>query len=270
MREFVFYPEGNEESSVKAWIHDHQGSKEIKQRAYPAIVICPGGGYEMLSDREAEIVAEPFYAAGYNTFVLRYSLKEKASGFRPLGQLAATVAQIRKNAEEWFTKEDRIVVSGFSAGGHLAGSLGVLFNKPEVLTQFENKELIRPNAMILCYPVITSDEYAHAGSIERASGAAKGTERYRWFGLDQHVDAQTPPTFLWHTAQDELVPVENSLKMAEALSKAKVPFEFHVFPKGPHGMSTCTEEVDTPSAHNARWVQWSIQWLQELWKIAQN
>lgn len=92
----------------------------------------------------------------------------------------------------------------------------------------------------------------------------KVVKKYQWFGLDKHVDEQTPPTFLRHTAADELVPVENSLKMAAALSKAKVPFELHVFPQGGHGMSVCTEEVGTPSEYNGRWVPFRIAWLNRL------
>ena len=88
----------------------------------------------------------------------------------------------------------------------------------------------------------------------------------RWFGLDRHVDKDTPPTFLWHTAEDNAVPVENSLKMASALSAARIPFELHVFPHGDHGLSVCTEEVGTPNDYNARWVEWSIQWLHSLSK----
>lgn len=266
MRFIEFVPEGQENCSVKGWIHDYQGSGEIPQKAYPAVLICPGGAYEMVSDREGEPVAVPFYAAGYNTFVLDYSVKDQAKGFKPLCQLAAAICQIRKNAELWHTLPDQIAVCGFSAGGHLAASLGVLFNEPEFLEVFGSTEKVRPDAMILCYPVITADEFAHVMSIENVSGAKKGEPQYEWFGLDKHVDDQTPPVFLWHTAEDTCVPVENTLKMAMKLSEAKVPFELHVFPEGSHGMSVCTEEVESLSKYNARWTKWSIAWLKELWK----
>jgi len=174
------------------------------------------------------------------------------------------VAHVRKNARKWNVDPDKVVVCGFSAGGHLAGSMGTLFNEERFLKAFDRDEHIRPDAMVLCYPVITADEYAHVGSIETVSGADKGSPDYEWFGLDQHVDAQTPPAFLWHTASDDCVPVENSLKMAAALSAAKVPFELHVFPDGAHGMSTCTREVGTYNPYNARWVEWSIKWLNRL------
>lgn len=264
MKQFEFIPEGYKGCSVKACLHYHNGSKEIAQKDYPAVIICPGGAYENVSDREAEPVAVPFFAAGYNTYILRYSVGTLAGGFRPLCQLAATISEIRKHASEWYTIPDKIAVCGFSAGGHLAASLGVLFNKSEFLKIYETSENIRPDALILSYPVITADEFAHVMSIENVSGAKEGSKQYQWFGLERHVDKDTPPTFLWHTAEDSGVPVENSLKMAAALSAAKIPFELHIFPKGEHGMSICTEEVGTASEYNARWVEWCIKWLKSL------
>ena len=122
-------------------------------------------------------------------------------------------------------------------------------------------ECIRPNAMILAYPVILADAYVNEGSLACVSGAGKGSPEYLYFGLDKHVDAKTPPAFLWHTAEDTCVPVENSLYFALALSKEKIPFELHVFPEGSHGMSVCTKEVGTGDAYNGRWVEWSVRWL---------
>ena len=102
----------------------------------------------------------------------------------------------------------------------------------------------------------------------RVSGDPDCGENYRWFGLAQHVGEHTPPTFLWHTAEDKGVPVENSLKMAMALSKAKVPFEYHVFPKGGHGIATCTREVGSEYVYNRRWVQLCKDWLNDLFDFA--
>lgn len=267
MRIFEFVPEDTAGCSVKAWIHDQNGSKSVKQRIHPAVIICPGGGYMHVSDREAEPVAKKYFASGYNTYILTYSVGDGAKNFAPLSQLAAAMAYVRKNADAWFTEKNKIAVCGFSAGGHLAASLGTLFNEERFLAVFGRNEEIRPDAMVLGYPVITADEFAHRGSIESVSGAKMGDEEYAWFGLDQHVDTQTPPTFLWHTAEDKSVPVENSLKMCMALSAAKVPFEYHVLPKGGHGMSVCTEEVGTADAYNARWVEWSIAWLNKLFQF---
>lgn len=259
MKTFEFIPEGVQDCVVRACLHT--GQRDVKQRMHPAIIICPGGAYEGVSEREAEPVAKLYLAAGYNTFILEYATKEKAKNFKPLCQLAATIAHIRKYSEEWFTEQYKIAVAGFSAGGHLAASLGTLFNKKEFLDIFGREDNIRPDAMILGYPVITSDQYTHVGSLEKISGAKEGSKEFAWFGLDKHVDTQTPPTFLVHTSEDEIVPVENSLKMACALSAVKIPFELHILPKGVHGMSVCNEEVGSLCEYNGRWVEWSIKWL---------
>lgn len=264
MKIFEFVPEGTRECKVTAWIHMDHTSPEMAERMRPVMIICPGGGYGYVSDREAEPVAKSYFAAGYHTFILRYAIGEKAKNFYPLCQLASTIAHVRKYADEWKVAKDKIAVSGFSAGGHLACSSGTLFNTKEFLQVFGREDDIRPDAMVLCYPVITADEYANVGSIQNVSGYPAGSPEYYWFGLDKHVDAQTPPTFLWHTAEDTCVPVENSLKMAAALSKEKIPFELHVLPKGNHGMSVCTQTVGSDYEYNARWVDWSIKWLNQL------
>ena len=142
-----------------------------------------------------------------------------------------------------------------------------IMNYPRFLEKYAGSNDIRPDAMILSYPVITSDEFAHVGSIENVSADKNGGDTYNWFGLDQRVDAQTPPTFLWHTAEDEVVPVENSLKMALALSGAGVPFEMHIFPFGGHGMSVCNRTVGRISEHNAQWVDLCINWLRMTFQI---
>ena len=265
MKTFDFIPEGVKDCSVKAYIHGQIDSATVPPRVLPAIIVCPGGGYQFVSDREAEPVALPYFAAGYNIFVLTYSVgKEGAKNFNPLCQLAATIAHIRKNADEWSVAKNKIAVCGFSAGGHLAASLGVLYNNKRFLDVFGRQDDIRPDAMILSYPVIVADEYAHVGSVEHVSGAKAGSDEYKWFDLAQHVSSSTPPAFLWHTANDGSVPVENSLQMCAALSKAKVPFEYHVLPEGRHGLSVCTKAVGTPYPYNARWLEWSIVWLNRV------
>lgn len=264
MKIFEFIPEGTTDCKVTAWIHTKYKVREIPDCMRPAMIVCPGGGYGCISDIEAEPVAMSYYVAGYNTFVLHYSVGSDAKNFKPLCQLASTILHVRKYAEDWMIAQDKIAVSGFSAGGHLAGSSGTLIHTEEFKKAFGREGEICPNAMVLGYPVITADEYAHVWSMERVSGHPIGSMEYAWFGLDNHVHEQTPPTFLWHTATDTSVPVENSLKMAAALSRAKIPFELHVLPEGAHGMSVCTEEVGAFSEYNGRWIEWSIQWLNKL------
>lgn len=264
MKYFDFVPEGAADCQVTAYL---QTEVEGQLTARPAVIICPGGGYVMVSEREAEPVGKEYFAAGYHVFILTYSVEERAKDFGPLIQLAAAMAHVRKHAQEWHVDAGKICVCGFSAGAHLAASLGTLYKEEKFLAAFGRQEKIRPDAMLLGYPVITADEYAHVGSIEHVSGAAEGSEEYAWFGLDRHVDSQTPPAFLWHTAADDCVPVENSLKFCGALSAAKVPFELHIFPEGGHGMSVCTEEVFTPDSYNRRWVKWSIEWLNKVFSF---
>ena len=261
MKYFTFTPDGVENCRVTAMLQTGLVNEMRNDKTYPAIVICPGGGYGFVSEREAEPVGRPYFAAGYHVFILYYSVGVRAKDFEPLKQAAATIAHIRAHAKEWKVEEDHIAVCGFSAGGHLAASTGTLYNTPEFQAAWGRNENIRPDAMVLCYPVITADEFAHQGSIENVSASAVGTEQYRFFGLDNHVDTDTPPTFLWHTASDGGVPVENSLKMAMQLSKHKVPFEMHIFPAGDHGLSVATDEVASRNDYVARWMDLSIIWL---------
>ena len=266
MKYFKFVPEGTADCMVRAWIHENEGPV-IGQDIYPAVILCPGGAYQVVSGTEGDPVAKHYFAAGYHVFILEYAVGENARDFNPLCQLASTIAHIRKYASELYVQKEKIAVCGFSAGGHLAASLGTLYDNMKFLDVFGREEDIRPDAMILCYPVITADEFAHVESICNVSGAEEGTAEYLWFGLDQHVDKHTPPTFLWHTAEDDSVPVENSLKMAAALSAAKVPFEMHIFPEGAHGASVCSHESLGYSLYNARWIGWSIQWLNQLFEF---
>ena len=266
MRCFDFEPEGAKDCTVSAYLLSADNSPSSKTQPLPAIVICPGGGYAWVSPRESEPVAREYLSAGYHVFILKYSVNEDISGFLPLCQLASVMVHIRKFSAEWSIDPEKIAVCGFSAGAHLAASLGTLFNEEKFLRVWNKGGNIRPNAMILGYPVILSNEYAHTASIERVSGAAAGSDEFAWFGLDQHVDSLTPPTFLWHTAADSLVPAENSLLFALALSSAQIPYELHIFPDGEHGMSVCTQEVGCPDEYNGRWIAWSILWLNKLFQ----
>ncbi len=202
----------------------------------PMVIICPGGGYEFLSDREGEPVAMQYLAMGYHAAVLHYSV---APAVYPtaLLELCRSVAVIRENAKKWHVDPEKIVVSGFSAGGHLAACCGTFWNR-EFLSDslgIEGKQF-RPDAMILCYPVITSGEYAHKQSFRNLLGDAY-EEKKEELSLEKFVGEQVPRTFIWHTAEDSSVPVQNSLFMAEALTEHQVPVELHVFEKGKHGLS---------------------------------
>lgn len=180
-------------------------SPEIEpERKRSVVLICPGGGYQMTSDREAEALAVRFMAMGYHAAILRYSVAP-ARFPEALLQLATAVAMLRENAEKWHIDTEKIVVQGSSAGGHLAASLGVFWNKPFVAEALGmDSEKFRPNGLMLSYPVITSGEKAHKGSFESVLGEDYADEEKRRFlSLEYNVTKDTPSTFLWHTAPEE-------------------------------------------------------------------
>lgn len=233
-----------------------------------AVVICPGGGYSFLSPREAAPVADCFTAAGYHAFVLYYEVEKEVLGDLPLHQLGKAVEYVRTHAAEYDLEEKKIFVCGFSAGGHLAASLGIHWNHAERFEDGCDLRLHKPDGMILAYPVITAGEKAHRGSMERLAGMDRKAQEY--FSLEKYVDEDTVPTYLWGTASDETVPVENSLLLLNELVKYQIPVEYHLFPFGVHGLSTATKEVEEPEkgrvedVHVARWVPLCIHWLDEI------
>lgn len=212
----------------------------IKKR--PLILMCPGGGYNHTSDREAEPLAMRFLAMGYHVAILRYSC---APAVYPTALLEAARAMklIHEHAGKWHVDEKRIFVQGCSAGGHLAACLGMFWHETWLAekTETENENL-RPAGMILCYPVITSGEYAHRGSFEALLPETNRAELEERLSLEKQVTKHTPPAFLWHTYTDETVPVENSLLLIGAMRKYGIPVEFHMYPVGGHGFSTCDEQ----------------------------
>jgi len=227
----------------------------------PALVICPGGAYRWLSPREKDPPAFEFLSMGYQVFILEYSCGERAGAFRPLRELAETVRLLRERAGEWHIEPEKIAVLGFSAGGHLAASLGALWNDSELGLPAE----ARPDALVLCYPVISTREFAHEESAQWVSGGV-GALRDRLHLWDR-VSAAFPPTFMWHGGEDSSVPPENSLMLAVELRRHKVPFEYHLFGCGAHGISTCTQEVETPDAVCRAWVPLCKTWLNRQFRF---
>lgn len=238
-------------------------------RKRASVLICPGGGYSCVSDRENEPIALAFLALGYNAFVLRYSTSDLNDEKYPtqLLESSAALAYIRRNSEKYHVKNDSIAICGFSAGGHMAAMLGNLWNEPVVTERLgiefeENK----PNGMILAYPVITGGEFAHRGSFEKLLGKNPDKEHLFKCSLENSVGEQTPPAFIWHTLTDGSVPVENSLIFASALKKANIPFELHIYPDGPHGLSLGTRETISPTAdrfnpHVSSWIELCNKWI---------
>ncbi|MCI9057165.1 MAG: alpha/beta hydrolase [Oscillospiraceae bacterium] len=212
-------------------------------RRRPALIICPGGGYEHISDREAEPVALRFAGLGYAAFVLRYHVAPQGRWPVPQRQLLAAIDHVRVHCERYHVDPEKVIVLGFSAGGHLAGCAGTMWNKPEVYRALKKKSpAYRPDGMVLCYPVITSGPYGHRESFLNLLGE-RCDELADTVSLEKRVTRKTPPAFLWHTADDTLVPVENSLLMVKALEAREVPCELHIYPHGRHGQSLADHTV---------------------------
>ena len=223
-------------AKLKTYIQDASDAMLLRKR--PLVLICPGGGYNHLSDRESEPLAVRFLAMGYHVAVLRYSVSPAVYPTQLL-ELAQAMKLVHDYADEWNVIEDKIFVLGCSAGGHLAASLGVNWNK-EWLSEASGvkKEWLKPAGMILCYPVITSGEFAHRGSFEKLMMGQESEDLLETLSLEKHVTEETPEAFVWHTASDATVPVENSLLLVSALHQHGVSVEFHMYPVGIHGLST--------------------------------
>ena len=236
------------------------------QRKRPTVIICPGGAYRLLSDTEAEAIAIKMMSLGFHAFVLRYSVKPAVFP-KALVELAKSIQMIRESADKWPIDPEKIIVAGFSAGGHLAASLGVFWN-----TDILKKELPgesgtwKPNGLLLSYPVISSGEFTHIDSIPNLLGKEYESLKEK-MSLENQITKDTPPTFLWHTVEDQSVPVENSLLFAKGLRVACVPFELHVFPNGAHGSSLATSETSVEAKKidraAANWPDLFQLWVEE-------
>ncbi len=260
------------DSSLTAYVCD----KEPVVKKRPAVIVCPGGGYNFLSPREGEPIVKHFLANGFNAYLLEYSIKENAKDYAPLIQAALAIKTVRERAELDNTDPQKIYIIGFSAGGHLAASAGTLWNIDEVrdavgVSDGSSPEGInRPDGMILSYPVITGGEFAHEGSIQAVSGHSELTsEDIEKFSLEKHVDSTTPPAFIWHTFTDACVPLENSLLFMSAMKKAGVPFEAHIFPEGCHGLSLANEETCENNSglivpHVQCWADLAVKWIKDF------
>ncbi|MBE5815086.1 MAG: alpha/beta hydrolase [Clostridiales bacterium] len=229
------------------------------------LVICPGGGYTHLSPREGELMALRYASLGVSCFVLSYHLDPHRYPTQ-LCDAAQAVAYVRSHAESFHIQPDRIAIMGFSAGGHVAGSLGVWWQNEELMAQAGvTPEQARPNAMVLCYPVITAGEKAHRGSFIALTGSEDVTDHLP-YSLEEHVSPATPPTFLWHTWQDGAVPVENTLYMAQALKASGVQAEVHIYPFGGHGLAMANETTAVPG-YDGQIIPEVQGWLEDAFRF---
>ena len=222
--------------NIVTFLHDED------EQERPAMIVVPGGGYRVVSPTEGEIVAKEFYAKGYQAFVCTYTTNLLGAAplhDQPIRDLSRAVRFVRRHAKEFCVKTDQVAICGFSAGGHLCGSLCVHYDDvPDA--EYEGVSN-RPDAAILSYPVITSGEYAHRDSFVALLGDDPSEEQLAYVSLEKQVKDDTPPCFLWQTVTDELVPVENSYLFAEPLRKHGITHAHHAFSKGGHGLSLAHE-----------------------------
>ena len=255
------------------------------EKKHPVMIIAPGGAYREVSPSEAHLPAMEFYGAGYNVFVLEYTinqLDEAALKMQPLHDISRAIRMIRSRAEEFHIRPDRIAVCGFSAGAHNAAMYATNWHTDTISEYFhEDKEKFRPAAAILGYTL--SDYIFMRDNTEKRSPmdvaffkasntAFLGTGEPSEELLDEvsparHVTENTPPMYLWATASDELVPVQHSLRMANALAEHKIPFELHVFEEGPHGLGLATQATAAAKSQMysdaAKWADLAGCWLEK-------
>lgn len=224
-----------------------------------AVIICPGGGYGMESYRlEGTNIAEAFQKKGIAAIILKYRLPsdsimpDKSVG--PLQDAQQAIKTVRDRAAEWGINPTKIGIMGFSAGGHLASTAGTHFNKSYIPN--DEHLSLRPDFMILIYPVISmKDGLTHGGSRTNLLGKSPSEEQITLFSNELQVNATTPPTWITHTGDDKVVPVENSIRFYQELIRNKVPAEMHLYPAGNHGfvLKLPTDE----------WMQPLFEWMQK-------
>ena len=290
--------------TLTSYILDENNEIGLEEKR-PAVLICPGGGYMMCSYQEGEPVAMRFASMGYHAFVLHYSVYCEGKIFAPdageemppkkdseypaaLRDIGRAMLTIRRHADDWNVDPDRVALCGFSAGAHNAALYGTSWDRP-VLTDFfgVSPETLKPAAVILGYTLsdyVYEEEKLKDPSVSEMARSVSLNSNLALFGCEEPSEEQlrgaspallvkenTPPHFLWATSEDEQVPVQHSLRMAEALADHHVPFELHIFEKGRHGLSLAnraaaiSKPMLNPDA--AKWPELAESWLEKRFSI---
>ncbi|MBR3841007.1 MAG: alpha/beta hydrolase [Erysipelotrichales bacterium] len=235
MKEYKYPTKGGFIPTLTTYVHD-DGVRD-------AILVVPGGSYAYVSPGEAELVAMKFYNAGFNAFVLAYTVNFNGTSLKlqPLKDISRAVRVLRNQSDNLNINPDRLTLCGFSAGGHLVGSLAVHHNIKELNDEYFS-ESNKPNKIILCYPVISSGEYKHEGTYTKLLGESPTEEELTMFSLEKQVNKDVPPVFIWHTRDDDVVPYENTILFKKACDEAGIPCRMYIFESGVHGLSTADED----------------------------
>lgn len=249
-----------------AKLHVYVSDIRMNPKPRDGLLVIPGGGYGFVSmDREGEPVALYFCGRGVNCFVLEYSVGENAKFPRPLQEAALAMAHIKEHARAYDVDPERIFAMGFSAGGHLAASLGSFWHAQDITGV--PAQSAKPIGTMLIYPVISSGPFAHRGSFHKLLGTTTpdAAQLDAW-SMEKQVNEHTVPALLIHTATDNLVPVENTLLMAGALSAKKIPMEVHIFPRGHHGLAMANSitayDAQGIVPEFAQWTDLAYSWMQ--------
>lgn len=237
-------------------------------RRHPAVILLAGGAYWRKSPREKEPVALKLLAHGISPWILEYSVAPHVFP-QALCEVLMAVLWLRTHGEEYHIDTSNISVCGFSAGGHLAASTGCFWNQDFVQERLSNPGWqARPDKLILCYPVISSEQYAHQDSIRCLLGEEGLHDKnlLALVSLEKQVNHDFPPTFLWHTTEDASVPVQNTLLMGSALAEQGIPLELHIYPTGRHGLSTgdfasCGDLVYGQCYPCAEWIDRAVDFI---------
>ena len=252
---------------LKCLIKDQSNTYGQKYK-YPAMLVLPGGGYAYCSPREADPIAIRYSVYGFQTFILDYTQASIENYPTQFLEAAMAMIYIRENTDMYSIGKDMVCAVGFSAGGHLCGCLATLFDDPIAQKIFSKRaNLIRPDAVVLSYPVITSGAKAHSGSFDNLCGNDQNLREY--LSLEKRVKNNSSPAFLWHTFEDGAVPVFNSLAYALSCENNNVPFSLHIYEKGGHGLATAELDTNPQAVLNKtsmsanKWLKLSVKWLKD-------
>ena len=267
-QKIVLNENGSKDSIATAYFWNVNHELPVKNR--PTIIVCPGGAYEFVSFRESEPVAIQFLARGFNVVTLDYSVYPDATYPTALLELGRVVLMLRENADTWHVNPDKIIVMGFSAGGHLAASYSCFWSRDFLNDSLQcNSEQLKPNGLILGYPVISSGKYAHQASFKNLLGDKYDT-LLEQMSLENQVSSNNPPTFLWHTATDNIVPVENSFLFSKALDEKGIVNELHIYSEGEHGLALANELTAVYDSQIVpecqRWVDLAHEWMLKIFE----
>ncbi len=230
----------------------------------PAMVVLPGGGYVGHTGRECAPVANAFTKKGFQSFILHYSVKEDAKFPRLLQEVSAAIVHIRTNAEELFVDPSKIYLVGFSAGGHLAAAMASMWHYEQARPSPDMPEgLNRPTAVVLGYPLITSEPGVTHSCLRRAAGEMLPEK----ISVEKCVTEKSVPAFMWHCRPDRHLSEQNTLLLALAYAKAKIRYELRIYDEGSHGIAVADRTVSEKLPQNsrvARWVEDAVDWLKAL------